>query len=129
MRVVASAKTAQAMAAGDERCIGYAVQRVFEPCQANKIIAEEQAFSVGGPHLSCIAVSWHRDDMVTFEAVFDDERLWFSGDLLKAVDAHRLVEPPYTDTAGSYIPAQLCSLLKSNMTALIRVSRYRLRSR
>ena len=94
--IVASAKTAEAMAAGDERCIGYALQRVFEPCQVDEIITEGQTFSVGGLPLRCIAVPGHCDDMVMFETVLDDERLWFSGDLFETVHAHRLVELPYT---------------------------------
>ncbi len=96
VRVVASAKTAEVLAAGDERCIGYAVQRVFEPCQADEIIHEGQAFTVGGLSLNAIAVPGHCEDMVMFETVLDGERLWFSGDLFEALHAHRLVELPYT---------------------------------
>jgi len=95
VRIVASPLTAEAMASGDERCIGYAVQRAFEPCHVDEVIQEGQDYQVGGLELRAIAVPGHCADMVLFETMLGDERVWFVGDLFEAVHAHRLINLPY----------------------------------
>jgi glyoxylase-like metal-dependent hydrolase (beta-lactamase superfamily II) len=58
VKVVASPQAA-AMAAADERCIGYAVQREFEPCKVDDIIEDGATFTVGDLTLRCIAAPGH----------------------------------------------------------------------
>ena len=48
LKIVCSPETAEALAAGDERCIGYAVQRVFEPCQADIVVRDGEELTVDG---------------------------------------------------------------------------------
>jgi metallo-beta-lactamase class B len=96
VKIVASPPTAEAMAAGDERCIGYAVQRVFEPCRADIVLEDGQELAVGGLRVRCLAAAGHADGLVVYEMVLDGERLWFAGDLLEAMHAHRWVQLPWT---------------------------------
>jgi metallo-beta-lactamase class B len=63
-RLVASADTAEAMAAGDDRCIGYAVHDTFEPCQVDRVVSDGELLSLAGRrggHLDvhCIAAPGH----------------------------------------------------------------------
>jgi len=95
VRIVASPETAEAMAAGDERCIGYAVQRLFEPCRADALLRDGQELTVGGLRVRCLAAPGHADGLVVYEIVLGGERLWFVGDLLEALHAHRWVELPW----------------------------------
>jgi metallo-beta-lactamase class B len=96
IKVVASPETADAIAAGDERCIGYAVQRVFEPCQTDIILQDGEKLTVGGLTVRAIAAPGHAAGLVIYEIMLDGERLWFTSDLFETVHAHRLIELPYT---------------------------------
>ena len=96
MKVVASQPTADAMAAGDERCIGYAVQRNFTPCPTDIVIEDGQELRVGELQIRCLAVPGHTNGLVVYETILDGERLWFVGDLLEAAHAHRWVSLPWT---------------------------------
>jgi len=96
IKLAASAQTAAAMEAGDERCIGYAVQKVFEPCQVDTILADGQKFDVGGLQVLSWAAPGHTAGVLVFEIILDGERLWFTGDLFEAQHAHRDVGFPYT---------------------------------
>ena len=84
------------MAAGDERCIGYAVQRWFEPCQADVIVNDGDDFVVDGLRVRCLAAPGHCQGLLVYEIVLNHERLWFTGDLLVATHAHAWVELPWT---------------------------------
>ena len=96
VRIVASPETAEAMAAGDERCIGYAVQRVFEPCRADQVLRDGEELTVGDLRVRCLAAPGHADGLAVFEILLNGERLWFVGDLLEAMHAHRWVALPWT---------------------------------
>jgi metallo-beta-lactamase class B len=96
MKVVASPETAAAIAAGDERCIGYAVHRTFEPCTADVVLEDGQELAVGGLRVRCLAAPGHTDGLAVYEVVLDGERCWFAGDLLEAQHAHFSVNLPWT---------------------------------
>ncbi len=95
LTIVASPETAEAMAAGDERCIGYAVQRVFEPCRVDVVLQDGQELAVGGLRVRCLAAPGHADGLVVYEIVLDGQRLWFTSDLLEAIQAHEWVKLPW----------------------------------
>ena len=115
IQIVASPETAEAIAAGDERCIGYAVQRIFEPCQADVVLQDGEELAVGRLRVRCLAVPGHTDGLVVYEIMLDDERCWFVGDLLLTTHAHRSAELPWTGAPdfnrATYIQS-LASLLK-----------------
>jgi metallo-beta-lactamase class B len=96
VQIVASPETAEALATGDERCIGYAVQRVFEPCRADVVLCDGEELAVGELRVRCLAAPGHADGLVVYETILDGERLWFVGDLLVAQHAHRGVDLPWT---------------------------------
>jgi len=96
VQVVASPETAEAIAVGDERCIGYAVQRVFAPCRADVVLRDGEELEVGGLRVRCLAAPGHADGLVVYEVLLDGERLWFAGDLLEAQHAHRWANLPWT---------------------------------
>jgi metallo-beta-lactamase class B len=96
MQIVASTETAAAIAAGDARCIGYAVGRTFAPCRADRVLEDGQELAVGGVRVRSLAAPGHTEGLAVFEVVLDGERLWFVGDLFIATHAHRAVELPWT---------------------------------
>lgn len=96
LKIVASPETAEAMAAGDERCIGYAVHRTFEPCQADVVLRDGEELVVGSLRVRCLAAPGHAEGLVIYEVVLDkEERAWFCGDLLEARHAHQGVDLPW----------------------------------
>jgi len=81
--IVASQDTADAMAAADDRCIGYAMARRFEPCQTDVVIHDDETVDVGGVAVRGIAAPGHARGLMVFEVIVAGQRLWFCGDLLK----------------------------------------------
>lgn len=94
--VVASAATNEAISTGDERCIGYEVQRPFEPCQADIVLEEGQPLHLAGLEIQVHAAPGHTDGMVIYELILDGERLWFAGDLFETMTGQRWIIPPWT---------------------------------
>jgi metallo-beta-lactamase class B len=87
VRLVASADTAEAMAAGDDRCIGYAVNSTYEPCQVDQIVSDGEALSLAGRcggHLDvqCIAAPGHADGCSIYQMEPGGQRVWFAGDVV-----------------------------------------------
>ena len=115
IKIVASPETAEAMAAGDERCIGYAVQHDFEACQVDDIIHDGDVFIIAGLSIRCHATPGHCDGLMVYEIKQDGEVLWFTGDLFETRHAHTWVDLPWTgapDFDKSTYIASLAGLLK-----------------
>ena len=55
IKIVASPETAEAMATGDHRCIGYAVQKKFRPCLVDTIIGDGGDIDINGLKVHCHA--------------------------------------------------------------------------
>lgn len=101
--IVASPEAADAMAAGDERCIGYAHNRVFEPCVADVVVRDgEETTTVGGLSVRCIAAPGHSDDSVIWEIDLDGEPCWFVGDVFatKGIYGGLTLEDPWPGAPG-----------------------------
>lgn len=96
LKVVASPETARSMAAADENCIGFAVHREFEACQADIVLHDDETLQLGGITVRCLAAPGHTAGLVIFEVLLNKERLWFVGDLLLTSHAHTQVELPWT---------------------------------
>lgn len=96
LTLVASPETAEAMAAGDARCIGYAVQRVFEPCQVDVLLQDGEELFVHGLRLRGLAAPGHCNGLLVYELSLNHERLWFTSDLVEPQHAHSGVKLPWT---------------------------------
>jgi glyoxylase-like metal-dependent hydrolase (beta-lactamase superfamily II) len=83
LKIVASPGTAEAMAAGDDRCIGYAVHQEFEPCEVDVIVEDDEELDLGGVGVRCIAAPGHAQGLVIYETALGGEIQWFCGDLLQ----------------------------------------------
>jgi len=82
-QVVASEDTADALASGDDRCIGYAVGRKFEPCRTDIVVSDGQVLEVGGSSVRCIAAPGHARGLMVYEMMLNGECVWFCGDLVE----------------------------------------------
>ena len=112
LKIVCSPETAAALAAGDERCIGYAVQRVFEPCQADIVVRDGEELTVDGLRVRCLAAPGHCNGLMVYEMAMEGERMWFTSDLLIAQHAHSWVELPWTGAPDFDRPTYIASLAR-----------------
>jgi metallo-beta-lactamase class B len=81
-RIVANKDCAEAMASGDDRCIGYAVNQVFEPCRVDQVVGDGDELVIGGAPIRCIEAPGHAKSCIIYEVLLDGRRLWFVGDVL-----------------------------------------------
>jgi glyoxylase-like metal-dependent hydrolase (beta-lactamase superfamily II) len=112
LKVVCAPETAAALAAGDEHCIGYAVQRTFEPCQADIVVRDGEELTVHGLRVRCLAAPGHCNGLMVYEITVEGERLWFTSDLLIAQHAHSWVELPWTGAPDFNRPTYIASLAR-----------------
>jgi len=70
------------MAAGDDRCIGYAVRRAFEPCAVDRVPSDGDTLTAGSLAFRAIAAPGHADSCLVYETVLDGRRIWFVGDVI-----------------------------------------------
>lgn len=82
LKVVASNDTAEAMASGDDGCIGYAVHREYEKCRVDLVVDDQQELEIGGIRIRCIAAPGHANGCIVYELVLGGRILWFVGDVL-----------------------------------------------
>ena len=95
-QVVASAPCAEAIAAADERCIAWMQPTVFEPCAADKVVADGDEVWVGDLAVRCIAAPGHSDGSVIYEIELNGEVCWFTGDLVGTRMGHDGIELGWT---------------------------------
>jgi glyoxylase-like metal-dependent hydrolase (beta-lactamase superfamily II) len=102
LKIVASPEAAEAMAAGDERCIGYAHHRVFEPVEADAVLRDGEELDVDGLTVKCIGAPGHSDDSVIYAIDLDGEVCWFVGDVVATTDTYSGLQvlPPWTGSPG-----------------------------
>jgi metallo-beta-lactamase class B len=81
--IVANRDCADALATGDDRCIGYAVHRIFEPCTVDRIVEDGEELVIGGTAIRCLAAPGHANSCTIYEVLMGGERLWFVGDVIK----------------------------------------------
>jgi metallo-beta-lactamase class B len=107
LMIVATSETARSMHAADEMCIAFAVHRVFEPCQADVVLADGEELSIANLRVRCIAAPGHTAGLALFEITLNREICWFVGDLLITTHAHMGVELPWTGSPdfdrGQYV--------------------------
>jgi metallo-beta-lactamase class B len=82
LQIVANQDGAEALESGDDRCIGYAVQRKFEPCKVDRVIKDGDELKVGGSVIRCIEAPGHANSCTVYEIDLHGRRLWFVGDVI-----------------------------------------------
>ena len=118
VKIVASEQTAEAMACGDDRCVGYALNLTYEPCKVDCIVNDGDDITVGKQLIHCIAAPGHAKGCMIYEIISDGKRLWFVGDQIIPMLAlgHRTVElgwkgsPDYDDLTYLDSLRKLCHM-------------------
>jgi glyoxylase-like metal-dependent hydrolase (beta-lactamase superfamily II) len=92
VQIVTNRAGSEALATGDDRCVGYAVNGVFEPCKVDAVVADGDELVIGGTRIRCIEVPGHADSCVVYEVHLRGERLWFVGDVILTTQNWEAVE-------------------------------------
>jgi len=82
VQVVANREGGEALVKGDDRCVGYAVHGVFEPCTVDRVVSDGERLAIGGVEIRCLEAPGHADSCVIYEVHLRAERLWFGGDVI-----------------------------------------------
>jgi glyoxylase-like metal-dependent hydrolase (beta-lactamase superfamily II) len=96
VKIVSNRDCAQAMAAGDERCLGYAVHRTYEPCEADLIIEDKGHITIGDLTVRCIPAPGHAESCTIYDIEWNGRSLWFVGDVIITGAECRSVELGWT---------------------------------
>jgi glyoxylase-like metal-dependent hydrolase (beta-lactamase superfamily II) len=82
IKIVSSKETAEAVASGDERCIGYAVNRKFQPAEVDIKVVDGQELRIGDILIHCISAPGHTKGSMIYEIVLNEKTFWFVGDIV-----------------------------------------------
>ena len=94
VEIVASQAAAEAMACGDDRCLGYVFSIAFETCEVDRIVSGGEEISVGNLSIRCIPAPGHSNGSLIYEIIQEGRRLWFVGDQIipMVADGQQCVE-------------------------------------
>ena len=81
-KIVTNRDGAEALATGDDRCIGYALHRRFEPCRADLVVKDGDEIQIGTHTIRCIEAPGHANSCVVYEIVLNGQILLFVGDII-----------------------------------------------
>jgi glyoxylase-like metal-dependent hydrolase (beta-lactamase superfamily II) len=80
--VVAHAETAEAIAAGDERCAGFLYHKRFVPCATDRTLRDGEVFEIAGLEIEAMHVPGHSRGCTAYFFVHEGRRIVVSGDLI-----------------------------------------------
>lgn len=95
VKIVASPQAAEAMAAADERVIGWAHGQSVEPCVPDIVVDHHEEVAIEGLTVRGLAVPGHSDGSMVWDLVVNDQRSWFVGDLYSTTTAHKGILLPW----------------------------------
>ena len=82
IELIAHAYTADAMEKGDERCCGYLYHRVFTPVSVDRILEDDEQFTVGSLTVQSIHLPGHTLGCTGFLISWKGKKVLFSGDVI-----------------------------------------------
>lgn len=82
VQMISIAETADAVAAGDERCCGYLYHKTFLPFQVDRIVQDQEKFSLLGITFEVMRVPGHSMGCTVYFLQWEGRRIVFSGDVI-----------------------------------------------
>ncbi|MBI3948173.1 MAG: MBL fold metallo-hydrolase [Armatimonadetes bacterium] len=110
VKIVTNQDGAEAIASGDDRCIGYAVHRPFDPCRADRVIRDGEEIALGEARIRCTEAPGHANSCVIYEVILEGRRLWFTGDVIANGPACQSAEPGWAGGPDYHRPTYLETL-------------------
>ncbi|GAB3324764.1 MBL fold metallo-hydrolase [Larkinella ripae] len=82
VQVIAIGETAEAVAAGDERCCGYLYHKTFQPLTVDQIVADRQKITVLGVEFGVMHLPGHSMGCTAYLFQWENRRIVISGDVI-----------------------------------------------
>ncbi len=89
IRLIAHAHTADAVAAGDERCCGYLYHKTFTPVEIDQVVEDGERFEILGLSFEAVHLPGHSMGCTAFLFDYEGKRVCMSGDVIGTLlDGH-----------------------------------------
>lgn len=82
IELIAIKETADAVAAGDERCCGYLYHKIFTPAIVDRLIADNEVFDLCGISFTAMHLPGHSMGCTAYFFDWDGKRVVISGDVI-----------------------------------------------
>ncbi len=79
---IATRETADAVAAGDDRCCGYLYHKTFTPFQVDRIVVDGERLEILGIEFEVLHLPGHSSGCTAFMFQHEDRRIVVSGDVI-----------------------------------------------
>lgn len=89
VKLVAHVNTAEAVAAGDERCCGYLYHKTFVPCEVDQTVADGEVVDILGVPMEVMHLPGHSMGCTAYFFHWEGKRVCVSGDVIGTLlDGH-----------------------------------------
>lgn len=82
VEIIAIRETAEAIAAGDDRCCGYLYHKIFKSVEADRIVSDGESLHLGGLSIDVIHLPGHSMGCTAYSLMWEGRRIVFSGDVI-----------------------------------------------
>lgn len=82
VKILSLPQTAEAVAAGDERCCGYLYHKVFTPLTVNHILKDRETIQLLGLNITPLHLPGHSMGCTAYFMEWEGKKLVFSGDVI-----------------------------------------------
>ncbi len=82
IKLISHANTAQAIAAGDERCCGFLYHKTFIPCEVDETIDDKESIIVESAEIKALHLPGHTTGCTAFALNWHGKNIIFSGDVI-----------------------------------------------
>ncbi|WP_428666753.1 MBL fold metallo-hydrolase [Runella sp.] len=82
VKIMAIAETAEAIAAGDERCFGYLYHKTFQSVSVDQVLVDKQKRNLFGVEIEVMHLPGHSAGCTAYSFMLDQKRIIISGDVI-----------------------------------------------
>ena len=82
VELISGKETADAVAAGDERCCGYLYHKTFQPVTVDRIIDDDETLQIGGYEIKSMHLPGHTMGCTAYFFEHENKRIVISGDVI-----------------------------------------------
>lgn len=82
VKLIAHKETADAIAAGDERCCGYLYHKTFSPCTVDQVVVDNEMINILGVRIDVLHLPGHTMGCTAYLFNHENKRIVVSGDII-----------------------------------------------
>ena len=82
VELIAVKETAEAVAAGDERCGGYLYHKKFHPVQVDRIVSDGEVLEAAGIQINALHLPGHSRGCTAYSFIHEEKKIVVSGDII-----------------------------------------------